>query len=349
MTLLGFLALGSNRDPRSCKGGEPVRQTIEHARSLAATKGGRCLSTVFINSRSLLKWQCGLGHRPWGASYSNVRSGTWCPTCGNAVRSSMDELQAVARSRGGECLSDSFVNLHDPLRWRCDKGHEWVAEPNNVIDRARKSGSWCPTCAKESLRGKKRPEAPTIYDMRALAASRGGRCVSKFYVNAHTHLQWCCADGHQWNAEPANVRRGSWCPFCAGKVPKTLVDMKKLADNWKGRCVSRRIINVHSPLKWLCAEGHRFKAVPRNIQRGHWCPRCAHNARGTLKEMNTIAAKRGGKCLSHWYVNAQTPLKWRCAEGHVWFARPSGVKSGDWCAQCYRERGTSRRPLARVS
>jgi hypothetical protein len=106
-----------------------------------------------------------------------------------------------------------------------------------------------------------------------------------------------------------------------------------------GRCLSRSFVNVHFPLKWACADGHQFDALPRNIQRGHWCPYCAHNAPGSLGELRAIAAERGGKCLSTQYVNSRSPLKWRCANGHEWFARACDVKFGHWCLRCYHQRG----------
>jgi len=196
-------------------------------------------------------------------------------------------MKQLAKSRGGRCLSQEFVNFHVPLRWQCAKGHEWSSEPNNIVARARKEGSWCPKCARERLRGKKRVESPTIDDMHRLAKARGGRCVSDLYINAHTHLQWGCAAGHNWTAQPANVRRGTWCPFCAGKASRTLSEMQELARTLGGQCLSTSFTNVHSALTWICSEGHRFDALPRSVLRGHWCLRCA---RGRGKSNYTRAA-----------------------------------------------------------
>lgn len=316
-----------------------MRNTLEYAKALAKSKCGKCLSTVYENRRSMLMWQCGFGHKPWSASYSNVLSGTWCPTCAHSIRGTIEDMSALAKSRGGRCLSEEFLNFHVPLRWRCAKGHEWMAAPNSVVSRGRREGTWCPDCTHERLRGKKRPDAPTIDDMRRLARSRGGRCTSEFYINARTDLQWACAKGHTWTAKPPNVQRGSWCPFCAGKAPRTLGDMQELAAIWYGRCLSEQFQNMQSPVNWICSEGHEFTALPRNVLRGHWCPHCVRNAPGSLDKMRCIAAEHGGTCLSTRYVNAHSRLKWRCARGHEWFAEPYRVTSGDWCVRCYRERG----------
>ena len=267
-----------------------LRNTIDDVKALALAKGGQCLSSHYLNRRSPLLWKCALGHRPWRASYSNVMAGTWCPTCGRSIHGTIDEMKQLASSRGGQCLSDRFVDYHTPLVWQCAKRHRWRAEPNNIIGRGRKAGSWCPKCARERLRGKKRLEPPTIDDMCRLAISRGGRCLSEFYVNAHSRLLWSCAEGHTWNAQPANVRRGSWCPFCARKAPRTLSQMQELAATWGGCCISKRFKNVHSALNWICSEGHIFRALPRNVLRGHWCPLCGKRplSSGTLPFSNCM-------------------------------------------------------------
>ena len=59
----------------------------------------------------------------------------------------------------------------------------------------------------------------------------------------------------------------------------------------------------------------------------------------TIEAMRRLAEARGGHCLSVEYVNQRTPLRWACAEGHVWDAAPSMVKGsqkrlGTWCRIC---------------
>ena len=51
-------------------------------------------------------------------------------------------MQALAKQRGGQCLSDSYINTKTKLRWRCAKGHEWETTPASV----KNAGSWCPVC-----------------------------------------------------------------------------------------------------------------------------------------------------------------------------------------------------------
>jgi nucleoside-diphosphate-sugar epimerase len=58
------------------------------------------------------------------------------------------------------------------------------------------------------------PETYTIRDMRELARSRGGQCISKEYVDTKTKLRWKCAFGHDWEASPRLLKAGHWCPEC---------------------------------------------------------------------------------------------------------------------------------------
>lgn len=54
----------------------------------------------------------------------------------------------------------------------------------------------------------------------------------------------------------------------------------------------------------------------------------------TIEEMVALAHERGGFCLSEKYINARTPLIWKCSLGHVWSASADSIKRGTWCPEC---------------
>ena len=92
-------------------------------------------------------------------------------------------------------------------------------------------------------------------------------------------------------------------------------------------------------LKWKCSQGHIWDTTPSTVLRGAWCPKCSgvnaqKNNTLTIQEMQEIANSRGGECLSKIYRNANTKLKWKCSEGHIWEAKPTNVKNGTWCKTC---------------
>ncbi len=235
-------------------------------------------------------------------------------------------MRKIAETRGGECLSDTYVDAKTKLRWRCKEGHVWYSTPNNT-----KRGKWCPVCA--------RNVPLTIEEMRKIAESRGGQCLSGNYVNEKTKLHWRCKEGHVWDATPNNAKRGKWCPRCArialeNKIRLDIDEMREIAKAREGECLSEIYTNAHTNLLWRCKYGHKWYATPNMIQSGHWCHRCGGNVRLTIEEMQKLAASKGGVCLSETYINSITKLHWRCKDGHDWRAVPSSVKLGGWCPIC---------------
>ena len=168
----------------------------------------------------------------------------------------------------------------------------------------------------------------TLPAMRRLAKRRGGRCLSRRYIDSRTPLSWRCRLGHCWKAMATNVSKGSWCPECAHRKRLTLGEMRALAERRGGECLSDRYINNRTKLAWRCATGHQWEAAPGLVKGGRWCPYCARVARLSLDGMAAMAAFRGGRCLSTEYFNINTPLLWRCKEGHQWTATPASVRGG---------------------
>ena len=59
--------------------------TIEDMQVRAKERGGVCLSTVYVNARTKLRWRCTEGHE-WQAVPHSIKSGRWCQACFNARR-----------------------------------------------------------------------------------------------------------------------------------------------------------------------------------------------------------------------------------------------------------------------
>ena len=185
---------------------------------------------------------------------------------------------------------------------------------------------------------------------KALAASRGGECLGLEYVNNSTKLTWRCDLGHTWMATPASVKRGSWCPKCAGRGIR-IKDLQEIAARRGGCCLSPDYLGSHSRHLWRCDKGHEWQATAASVISGTWCRTCGSRdaglkRRSRLAEYQELARERGGECLSTDYVNSHTKLKWRCSCGHVWEAKPNNIKNGQWCRKCSIEQGLSKRRIA---
>ena len=169
------------------------------------------------------------------------------------------------------------------------------------------------------------------------AEARGGVCLSDQYTGVMTHLRWRCGDGHEWSASLNNIKNGRrWCPVCAGNSRLSLDTAHRVAAERGGECLSQKYSNNRSLLSWRCAIGHQWCASLGKVRNnGTWCPHCAGNARLSLHIAHTLAAERGGACISCQYVNIRGHLLWRCAKGHEWSASLNKVKnSNTWCPYC---------------
>ena len=175
-------------------------------------------------------------------------------------------MQKTAAERGGFFRSKTYRGSDKKHLWECIEGHQWEANPRQV-----RHSSWCPVCGYENMAKAKRL---SIREMREIAEARGGKCLSKQYVNTETKLLWQCSKGHKWEAKPGNVKNGSWCPHCLGQARLTIEEMREIAESRGGRCLSSMYKNVYTKLMWECAAGHRWEAISMNIRAGSWCPVC---------------------------------------------------------------------------
>jgi len=303
----------------------PRRLTIELMQNLALEKHGRCLSDVYVNTKTKLTWECSKGHQ-WESVPGSILQGCWCPKCAGQAKPSIGEMQSIAIQRSGKCLSKVYVSTHKKLRWECAKGHKWSAVPSSI-----KRGSWCPFCA---TKRKGRTQRLDIEQMQRIAEERGGRCLSDAYFNANTKLRWKCQEGHHWEATPNSIKRSSWCPFCAGKAKLTIEGMRRMAEERGGKCLSTICKNARTRLLWKCKDGHTWESAAYNVTSGTWCPYCGGSLKLNLEDVRKMAQERGGRCLSDDYTNAHRKLSWECKHNHRWEASPNNIKRGKWCPIC---------------
>lgn len=193
------------------------KNTIEEMQKLAKQHRGKCLSDEYFNCYTKLKWQCRFGHI-WETVPSVIVMGAWCPECSGVKRLTIFDMQSVAKSRGGKCLSKKIINAHLKLKWQCRMGHEWEAVASSV-----KAGKWCPFCAGTAR--------STISQAKTAAKKMKGKCLSATYINSSTNLKWQCSKGHTWMATLNSVKnRGTWCPVCAVEKNSGVIN---LYNRWK--------------------------------------------------------------------------------------------------------------------
>jgi len=310
-------------------------------KQIASERGGKCLSDKYVNNSTKILWRCAKGHE-WSQRPADIVAGRWCPTCRGVKRVTIEDARETARHRGGRCLSKRLTNTESKLVWECREKHRWAATVRDV-----RSGRWCPRCgrrrAADAIRG-------SLEECSALAKQRGGQCLSTRYVNNSEHLKWRCSLGHIWKACWSSVSNGgSWCPDCgvkrrADKQRGNLGECIAYAESRGGQCLSTRYVKSTEVMQWQCSCGHQWRARWGDLRfRSRWCPKCSRKAaaekrKKTLRDCQRAASKNGGRCLSAEYVNSREPMEWQCERGHAWKATAGSIfYAGSWCPLCARK------------
>lgn len=170
----------------------------------------------------------------------------------------------------------------------------------------------------------------------------------KVSVKSHLSVWWQCREcGMEWKTSIAHrAYGGTGCPECAKKKisdaqRELSIDVfQRIAEEKRGRCLSKEYVSQLKKLEFECAKGHRWKALPGNIRnKGCWCPTCkgdtvSQKKMHGLDVFHKIAAERGGKCLTEKRASGKGKIVFECSEGHTWSVAPSSVRMGTWCPVC---------------
>jgi len=230
-----------------------------------------------------------------------------------------DALHQIAAAHGGRCLSPEYCGADVPIELECMAGHRFRLPPKLVF-----GGTWCQTCR---YRG-----SAKLARIQAAAAALGGKCLAETFRPDPETMPFRCAEGHVWEGTSERIKRGKWCPRCAGKGV-TIADMNALAARYGGRCVSEHYRGYDERLEWECREGHRFRLQPQNVKTGSWCRTCRVEA-GIIERAIRRVESKGGALLSKVGVRVDAQLTWRCALGHEWTDRPRSLSYRGWCRIC---------------
>lgn len=180
-----------------------TKLSLKIVNEFAVKKGGKCLSTEYINAKTKLHWVCKQGHE-WNAVFHSIKKGSWCPECVGRRRLTLADAHLEAKKRNGKCLSKELVNSRTYLNWECSNSHIFPSTLDNV-----RAGNWCNKCT-HPIR------ALALRDIQNIAIERGGKCLSKIYIDPYTKLEWQCKYGHNWSARATDIiKRGSWCKDCS--------------------------------------------------------------------------------------------------------------------------------------
>lgn len=233
---------------------DEVRHLVE-ARGFTLVKYGNGLSN---NSA----FSCSKGHI-WATKTINVTKGTsGCPECAREkkVKYSVGDINNIAKERGITLVSYSG-NIKSNSVFKCLKNHEWETKAINVI-----RGSGCPHCARQAR-----------YKIEEIEKKLSPRNISviRYAGNVKDLSLFKCKCGYEWETKASHVLRGTGCPKCAGRAPRSLSSIEDMLEARKIKIV-KYSGDVSGRSLFECSEGHQWESITSNvIHMGTGCPKCA--------------------------------------------------------------------------
>ena len=308
------------------------------------SKGGELLTKAFPGARRHVKIRCHCGCE-WPAMVTNLLSQqTWCPDCSPSrpLRDDPEEiaaLQAWVAKKEGELLTpvEDIQSAKQSLTFKCKGEHTWKADWAAM----KFQRSWCSKCV-----GRRKF---SFEELQAEAATLGFTIVSpaeEYKVVRGTALTVACACGCRFPASVTSIRAKSFrCqnPDCQEigrslKPPRrTLAELQAVCEKQGGECLDLEIHGVSSKHRFRCKIKHEWTTTANSVFMGTWCRICKCGE-GNLGQLQEIAAKNKGECLSNVYVNNYTHLEFKCDRNHRWPASPGNIKQGKWCPECAKEK-----------
>ena len=167
---------------------------------------------------------------------------------------------------------------------------------------------------------------------------------------------WQCKKGHEWIASVSSRSRGTACPLCSKRKPKTKKSPQNinqiLSEEWHPQKNGNLLLKDLSPKShkkvwWICCKGHEWQTVLAYRANGSGCPYCAGRLASkdrNLKVLNPELAeqwhpvKNGKLAPEDILPGAHRKVWWQCNKGHEWKAFVFSRSKGTGCPDCRRQK-----------
>lgn len=308
--------------------------TIKEMHDIAAAKNGLCLSEIYINDATKLKWKCNVCHLVWEATPNNIKRNKWCPKCGRLKadknrRVGIEEIKKMAKDRGGECLAKDYNTIEDKVSWKCKYDHEWTTSIRSV-----RNGSWCIYCSKFKSETVCRWVFETIFEKQFIKTrpdwlvlngnklELDGFCGELNLAFEHNGQQHYNLSFNMNNKDLDDLKK------------RDIAKIELCKENNVNLIVVNRLFEHTSFTEFV----NDVKKLYKNIYGVESKKDCDLKDVPSFfaKEMSVIEMlvnSKGGECLSA-YVRSQNKINIKCKRNHIFSITPNKLKNGQWCKKC---------------
>jgi len=302
--------------------------------------------TVTRGSATKKRWICDEGHiyeAPPMARTGVTLSG--CPYCAHQkILAGFNDFATTNPEAAKEADGwdpTAFIGGSKVTKdWKCSKGHSYRM---SIFSRNR-AQIGCPFCGnRKALEGFN--DLATTHPKLALEAD--GWDPTTVIASSEQKFKWQCSKGHSYSSVlSSRAYAGNGCPVCTNRIvvpgindlASTHPNIAIEADGWDPSTVS---FGNETKQQWKCPLDHKYLISPNSrTSKLSGCPICANQI--LLSGFNDLATKFPliAKEAVGWdptkvIAGSRRKQKWKCPEGHTYFAsQDSRTSKGTGCPSC---------------
>jgi hypothetical protein len=302
-----------------CSGNAP--RNLQALIDIAKSRGGKVLSTEYVNVDATYEFECSLGHK-FSNSFKHVeKGGQWCPTCSKGskseeiCRTTFEQIfgyefkkvrpKWLRNSRNRQMELDGFCKeLNIGFEYQGIQHFSKVIFGNSVEQRILDDELKAKLCKQNGVR-------LFIIDYRME--------YSEFPIEIEKQAKVFGLDMKQFDI---NKSIDLGLAYIRDDRLSELIELLKnkqisvLSTKWIG---SRDSYNFSCDVcghKWSARGNHFF-----NSRRVGGCQKCAIKKlavsnRLNIEEIEEYARKNGGICISNYYDEVKSKYRFKCSKGH---------------------------------
>ena len=323
--------------------------SLSDIEDLVRARGGTLLSTEYLGVDAHYSFRCNLGHE-WDASYSKIKRGQWCPTCGRGSKS-----EEIARATFEHLFQVPFKKIR-PKWLRNSRGR--IMEIDGYNDSLKIGFEY---------QGRQHFEDIGIYgtdieQRRAddelkfqLCAQNGVRLFYLTFQDSYEDFaKQIKAQAITFGIDVSYIDFDSEIDLASAYVrDDRLAELVKLLEPKNIKVLSTKWLTSAAKYKLECLVcGHKWEATGNhffNSRKVGGCKLCGYKStaelnRGGLKDLVDFAAQHGGLCLADSYVQRRWVYTWKCSKGHEFEGNFNNMKfRNEFCPTC--ENRTVKNPV----
>ncbi|MFX1568142.1 MAG: hypothetical protein ACFFCV_07225 [Promethearchaeota archaeon] len=296
--------------------------SLETIEEIVKEKGGKCHTKEIKNAKSRLHLECCESHHFFPTYDSVVYQDTWCPDCNIYVG------ETICRRFFERIFKRPFPKSYPPWLTNENGNQLELDGYNNVLGLAFEY---------QGIQHRKKAFGMTNDELKSIQkedALKPKLCNENWVtllqipddelVPYHKMQEYII---NEYEKKTGNILKNTpkydYQEFIIYEN-EYAQKFRKYVEN-KGGVLITPYFTARTEVIIICENGHYWKTTPNSIYQGNWCSFCFGNKKGDTEFFQEIGNNFGCELIND-YINAKTPLLYRCPNKHKFKKSPYWLK-----------------------